>query len=330
MLIPSGWIHSVWTPEDSLVIGGNFLTRLHLGMQLRINEVEKNTGVEVKYRYPFFQKVQWYTMMKYLEDEPVPDSVRELLYSGRQFPREVPVWTEYDNGLEGKGDYSSQRYYAKSEMEGWPDLLSFILRTVLIHLDQVDGITQKTRNAVSRSIPKAAGDALETVRSFACWVAWKRGNEEIPSWAYPDGALPSRLDQKDQVENKTEKQEKTPTPADTRKADRRNAGCTEARTSHRLGPKKVVCDSCREKKIACKHVDPQTLAGLTLNTSPNGAANPQPGDGVTSKQRDKELGGRLSLNSDGKRRWGKACVDCRKSKVSMVICLRRHDNLLTT
>jgi F-box/leucine-rich repeat protein 10/11 len=26
MLIPSGWIHAVWTPENSLVIGGNFLT----------------------------------------------------------------------------------------------------------------------------------------------------------------------------------------------------------------------------------------------------------------------------------------------------------------
>lgn len=43
--IPTGWIHAVFTPEDSLVFGGNFLHTLNAGMQLRVWEVENATHV---------------------------------------------------------------------------------------------------------------------------------------------------------------------------------------------------------------------------------------------------------------------------------------------
>lgn len=35
MLVPTGWIHAVYTPVDSLVFGGNFLHSLNISMQLR-------------------------------------------------------------------------------------------------------------------------------------------------------------------------------------------------------------------------------------------------------------------------------------------------------
>ncbi|KAF8440658.1 hypothetical protein BDZ91DRAFT_614645, partial [Kalaharituber pfeilii] len=60
MLIPSGWLHAVYTPEDSLVIGGNFLTRLHYEMQFRIHEIERLTNTPIKYRFPRFARVHWY------------------------------------------------------------------------------------------------------------------------------------------------------------------------------------------------------------------------------------------------------------------------------
>ncbi|KAF8447044.1 hypothetical protein BGX38DRAFT_1093594, partial [Terfezia claveryi] len=59
MLIPSGWIHAVYTPEDSLVIGGNYLTRLHYQMQFRIHEIERATATPMKYRFPRFARVHW-------------------------------------------------------------------------------------------------------------------------------------------------------------------------------------------------------------------------------------------------------------------------------
>jgi hypothetical protein len=35
VFIPSGWIHAVWTPEDSMVFGGNFIHDLNVEMQLK-------------------------------------------------------------------------------------------------------------------------------------------------------------------------------------------------------------------------------------------------------------------------------------------------------
>lgn len=43
--IPSGWIHAVYTPEDSLVFGGNFLHSYDIQRQLQIAKVENVTRV---------------------------------------------------------------------------------------------------------------------------------------------------------------------------------------------------------------------------------------------------------------------------------------------
>uniref|UniRef100_A0AAY5EVF9 JmjC domain-containing protein n=1 Tax=Electrophorus electricus TaxID=8005 RepID=A0AAY5EVF9_ELEEL len=42
-LIPSGWIHAVYTPEDTLVFGGNFLHSFNIPMQLNIYNIEDRT-----------------------------------------------------------------------------------------------------------------------------------------------------------------------------------------------------------------------------------------------------------------------------------------------
>ncbi|KAI4216856.1 MAG: hypothetical protein LQ351_000805 [Letrouitia transgressa] len=190
MFIPAGWIHAVWTPEDSLVIGGNFLTRLNFGMQLRIAQIEKATGVARKFRYPHFQRIQWYTAVRYLEDDPLPLSVVETLDNGAVFHRPHPTYQDLDswgeNSRAGPDNYHA-RYYAQAELEGLPDLTRYLLRTALIDSGGItEGITSETRNAVRKSIPRGFGEPLDIVKSFAKWTAWKRGNETIPHWAYPD------------------------------------------------------------------------------------------------------------------------------------------------
>lgn len=190
MLIPAGWIHAVWTPEDSLVIGGNFLTRLNYAMQLRIMNVEKATGVSRKFRYPHFQKIQWYTALRYLEEDHLPGTVKDLLESGGVFHRESPTYHSFndwgENSRSGPENYHA-RYYSQAELEGLPELVRYLLRTAMIDLGTItDGITAETRNAVKRSIPRGHGEPLDVLKAFAAWCAWKRGNETIPSWAYPD------------------------------------------------------------------------------------------------------------------------------------------------
>ncbi|KAJ4303321.1 JmjC domain-containing histone demethylation protein 1 [Kalmusia sp. IMI 367209] len=193
MLIPSGWIHAVWTPEDSLVIGGNFLTRLHYGMQIKVLEIEKNTKVAMKFRYPFFQKLMWLALIRYLEEDPLPPQVEQLLLSGGQFQRDVPPYCETDkfghNSRLGPDNYH-RRYYPKAELEGLSDLGNYVWRTVLISLGRIEGISDKIRKSVTSSIPKGFGEPLVLAKRFAAWIAWKRGNEYLPQWAHSDAVLP--------------------------------------------------------------------------------------------------------------------------------------------
>ncbi|KAL4917459.1 hypothetical protein BDW62DRAFT_84394 [Aspergillus aurantiobrunneus] len=191
MLIPSGWIHAVWTPENSLVIGGNFLTRLNYGMQIKIAKIEKETKVPMKFRYPFFQKTQWYTALKYLEEDPVPRSVLDAFAQDEnyRFHREYPIYYEFEEraNIEPPGSpYHNSRYYSQAELEGLPDLAKYLLRTALIAGSfLVEGVTADSRNAVKRSIPTMAGEPVDTIRTFGIWIAWKRGNETAAPWTRP-------------------------------------------------------------------------------------------------------------------------------------------------
>ena len=207
MLIPAGWIHAVWTPEDSLVIGGNFLTRLHYQMQIRVAQIEKATNVARKFRYPYFQKVQWYAALKYLDDDPIPESVVTHLTSGQSFDRsDLPTHHDFDgwgdNRTPGTETYHA-RYYSKAELDQLPELGRYLQRTALIAAGGItDGISAEARTAVRRSIPKnhGHGEPLDVVKKFAMWYTWKRGNEHIPHWAYPgyvpEGGAPELTEKK--------------------------------------------------------------------------------------------------------------------------------------
>uniref|UniRef100_A0A669DD55 [histone H3]-dimethyl-L-lysine(36) demethylase n=1 Tax=Oreochromis niloticus TaxID=8128 RepID=A0A669DD55_ORENI len=65
-IIPSGWIHAVYTPEDTLVFGGNFLHSFNIPMQLNIYTIEDRTRVSTKFRYPFYYEMCWYVLERYL------------------------------------------------------------------------------------------------------------------------------------------------------------------------------------------------------------------------------------------------------------------------
>ncbi|KAF8561130.1 hypothetical protein P879_09001 [Paragonimus westermani] len=97
ILLPSGWIHAVYTSSDCLVFGGNFLNELHIPMQLRrvsfiiwrvcvlhkehdvrlyvnvltferrplnisdaVYRMEQKSGTPRKFQFPNFEKVHWF------------------------------------------------------------------------------------------------------------------------------------------------------------------------------------------------------------------------------------------------------------------------------
>ncbi|XP_062522565.1 lysine-specific demethylase 7A-like isoform X2 [Corticium candelabrum] len=68
LFIPTGWIHAVLTPVDSLVFGGNFLHKLNIQLQLRIYEMECWLNVPNKFRHPSYETLNWYAAQHLLED----------------------------------------------------------------------------------------------------------------------------------------------------------------------------------------------------------------------------------------------------------------------
>lgn len=194
MLIPSGWIHAVWTPATSLVIGGNFLTRMSFKNQFRVADIEKANETPMKFRYPFFQRIMWYTAIKYMKDDPMPETVAQAFQEGRRYDRQTPIWADFDGDIamnDGRPGAKNVRYYSQSEIEGLPELVTFIFNTVMMVMGRVEGITQDRMKRVNASIPKGHGEPLEVAKRFALWVAWKRGNEDPPAWAHPDAVLPN-------------------------------------------------------------------------------------------------------------------------------------------
>ncbi|KAI0048251.1 Clavaminate synthase-like protein [Auriscalpium vulgare] len=68
MMIPTGWIHAVYTPSDALVFGGNFLHSYNAATQFRVRDIEIATQVPKKFRFPLFSRLCWYAGEKYLRD----------------------------------------------------------------------------------------------------------------------------------------------------------------------------------------------------------------------------------------------------------------------
>jgi F-box and leucine-rich repeat protein 10/11 len=300
MLIPSGWIHAVWTPENSLVIGGNFLTRMSYDMQIKVNRIEIDTKTALKFRYPLFQKVNWYAAIRYLEDDPVPEEVSNDFEDDPDyvFLRANPVWHEFghlENDAEPGDSFYNARFYSRMEIDGLPALRDYLYRTALIASDfHVDGVTETTRTNVKKSIPKGHGEPMDLIRTFGIWVAWKTGCVAAPDWVRPDSPSLSSLARKaekqkseavrtpgervssrvqSQLEHARAEVVNTPVKLQNGAVDP-EASREETKRPKRtpktsgLGPQRFACDPCRKRRIRCRHREGDVSAPKTENERP--------------------------------------------------------------
>uniref|UniRef100_A0A0K0ERT8 Glycos_transf_1 domain-containing protein n=1 Tax=Strongyloides stercoralis TaxID=6248 RepID=A0A0K0ERT8_STRER len=67
-LIPSGFIHAVYTAEDSIVFGGNYLHSLSIPLQLDVHRSEARSRVGEVYKFPFFNELLWYSVAGFVEE----------------------------------------------------------------------------------------------------------------------------------------------------------------------------------------------------------------------------------------------------------------------
>ncbi|CAG0896830.1 unnamed protein product [Cyprideis torosa] len=60
LFLPSGWIHAVFTPVDSLAFGGNFLHSYSIPLQLSSYELEGACKTDEHLRFPKFETLNWF------------------------------------------------------------------------------------------------------------------------------------------------------------------------------------------------------------------------------------------------------------------------------
>ncbi|KAG1675211.1 Lysine-specific demethylase 7B [Nymphon striatum] len=98
-LIPTGWIHAVLTPTDSLVFGGNFLHSFNIPLQLHIYEMEKRIKTPEKFKFPLFQTTNWYAakhvfdQIKVFNEESVT-CPEYLLLGAKSLSSSLKAWTQ--------------------------------------------------------------------------------------------------------------------------------------------------------------------------------------------------------------------------------------------
>ena len=59
IFIPAGWIHGVYTPEDSLVFGGNFLQYYGVPVSLKVYEMEQRLELADRFTFPDYELVNF-------------------------------------------------------------------------------------------------------------------------------------------------------------------------------------------------------------------------------------------------------------------------------
>ncbi|XP_052779281.1 lysine-specific demethylase PHF2-like isoform X2 [Mya arenaria] len=99
IMIPTGWIHAVFTPLDSLVFGGNFLHTYNIPLQLEVYAIEKRVKTSEKYLFPSYETINWYaakyvldTMKEYIEEGQKPP---DYIYEGaKALVYHLRSWTQ--------------------------------------------------------------------------------------------------------------------------------------------------------------------------------------------------------------------------------------------
>ena len=64
-MIPSGWIHAVYTPIESLVFGGNFVHSYSVETQMRVSDLEIELKVPQENRFPLMNELKWHVLYYY-------------------------------------------------------------------------------------------------------------------------------------------------------------------------------------------------------------------------------------------------------------------------
>lgn len=151
-IIPAGYIHAVFTPVDSIVFGGNFVHSYDIPTQLRLRQIEIDTKVPQRFRFPYFDTLCWHVATRYVENLRAAQRYRA-------------------NAANGKG--ASDLVPCKHVLRGLRVLAQFLIDQ--IKRMQSDETEDKIRRLIHGRIPVDISDPL----SLAHELKW-RVEDELP------------------------------------------------------------------------------------------------------------------------------------------------------
>ncbi|XP_077995362.1 histone lysine demethylase PHF8-like isoform X2 [Glandiceps talaboti] len=119
LFIPTGWIHAVFTPVDTMVFGGNFLHQFDIALQIQIHELEKRVKTPERFQFPWFETTMWYAakhfqdlFKDYRDDEKRPpsyllDGVKSLCSALRSWTMKKEYLKQHQHEIPETIQYSS-------------------------------------------------------------------------------------------------------------------------------------------------------------------------------------------------------------------------------
>jgi len=144
-VIPSGWIHAVYTPEDSLVLGGNFVHGLAIQSQLQAHAIETVSHVTKELLFPYYRQLH-VCAVGYYYSELAKSASLVVPKEKEEFPsllEQVEKWVYQDNGKPVQEEEPTIQTLAK-EMARKYNFSSFgallddfrrLLRIPMVHAD---------------------------------------------------------------------------------------------------------------------------------------------------------------------------------------------------
>ncbi|XP_078340004.1 histone lysine demethylase PHF8-like isoform X2 [Crassostrea virginica] len=131
LFIPTGWIHAVFTPIDSLVFGGNFLHDFNISLQLQVYDIERRIKTPSKYLFPSFETTHWYAAKHVLDmikdySEEYQRPPEYLLDGAKSLTMHLKSWTQRKDFLkDAKHDVPEHLNYGRLLKELQKEIRAF-------------------------------------------------------------------------------------------------------------------------------------------------------------------------------------------------------------
>lgn len=163
LIIPSGWIHAVYTPVDSLVFGGNFLHLHSIVLQLQANAIESRTNVSKAFTFPQFKMSHWYflseslRLMKLGINSKCPaeeGSVLKRFWEDMHLPfilKQIPILLRTFESWIHSDDNWSEESKSSYELLGewWTVLTEFVEESSLSDKGEIIGYLKDVKESTS-------------------------------------------------------------------------------------------------------------------------------------------------------------------------------------